>query len=109
MRIGEWEPIRANQVKGVVMTEQTKADRQAAAKKGAATRERNQVKSRSQEAGKNAAATRQKNEALAALDEAKSKAKGALSGLTSAGKLVGSAAVEAGKSAANRAGSVTKR
>jgi hypothetical protein len=91
------------------MATQTKADRQAAAKKAAATRERNQVKTRSQQAGKKAASTRQKNNAGDALGQAKSTAKGAVTGLGNAAKLVGGAAIEAGKSVATRAGAAGKR
>ena len=85
------------------MASQTKADRQAAAKKGAATRQRNQVKARSRQAGHKAASSRQKNEAASALDQATSRAKGAITGVGNAGKLVGTAAVKFGKSVANRA------
>jgi hypothetical protein len=71
------------------MATQTKADRQKAAKK--------------------AAATRQRNEAASALDQAASRAKGAVTGLGNAGKLVGFAAFKAGRSAANRVTGVAKR
>ena len=91
------------------MATQTKADREAAAKKAAATRQRNQIKTRSQEAGKKAAATRQKNAAGDALDQAKSTAKGAVTGLGNAAKLVGHAAREAGKSVVTRSGAGGKR
>ena len=40
---------------------QTKADRQAAAKKAAATRKRNEIRDKSQSSGKKAASTRQGN------------------------------------------------
>ena len=85
------------------MATRTKADRQAAAKKAAATRERNQVRARARQQGHRAASTRQKNDAASALDQATSTAKGALSGLGNAGKLVGTAALHAGKSVASRA------
>ena len=91
------------------MATQTKADRQAAAKKAAATRQRNNVRARSQQTGHKAASTRQKNEALGALDKAQTTAKGAFTSLGTVGKLVGTAAVEAGKSVASRAGALTKR
>jgi hypothetical protein len=91
------------------MATQTKADRQAAAKKAAATRQRNQVRARSQQAGQKAASTRQKNSALGALDLAGTRAKGAVSTLGNAGKLVGVAAAEAGKAVASRVGAATKR
>ena len=85
------------------MATRTKADRQAAAKKAAATRKRNQVRARSQQQGHKAASTRQKREAASALDQATSTAKGAVTSLGSAGKLVGTAALKASKSVANRA------
>ena len=91
------------------MATRTKADRQAAAKKAAATRQRNQVKARSRKQGHKAASTRQKNEAGSALDQATSTAKGAITGLGNAGKLVGSAAIKAGKSVANRAAGAGRR
>jgi hypothetical protein len=91
------------------MATQTKADRQAAAKKAAATRQRNQAKARSQDAGHKAASTRQKNEAASALDQAKSTAKGAVTGLGNAGRLVGTAAFKAGKSVASRATATGRR
>ncbi len=71
------------------MATTTKADRQAAAKK--------------------AAATRQRNEAASALDQATSRAKGAVTGLGNAGKLVGTAALKAGKSVVSLAGAARKR
>ena len=71
------------------MATRTKADRQAAAKK--------------------AAATRQRNEAAGALDQATSTVKGAVTSLGSAGKLVGTAALKTGKSVASLAAGATKR
>ena len=91
------------------MATQTKADRQAAAKKAAATRKRNEVRNRSSQSGHKAASTRQKNEARSALDQASTRAKGAATGLGNAGKLVGTAAVEAGKSVVSRAAALTRR
>lgn len=91
------------------MATQTKADRQAAAQKAAATRKRNEVRNRSAQGGHKAASTRQKNEARGALDQASTRAKGAVTGLGNAGKLVGTAAVEAGKSVASRAAALTRR
>lgn len=81
---------------------QTKADRQAAAKKAAATRKRNEVRAKSQAQGKKAASSRQQNEARDSLTDAKRAARGAVGGVTSAAKLVGKAAVQAGKSVGNR-------
>src|SRR4051812_46489867 len=83
---------------------QTKADRQAAAKKGAATRKRNEQRASSQTAGKKSASTRQGKAAAGAAQDAKSAAKGAASGLAGAAKSAGSAAKQAGKSVATRAG-----
>jgi hypothetical protein len=82
---------------------QTKADRQAAAKKAAATRERNKTKAKSQARGTKAASTRQGNAAAESLDQAKRAASGAISGLATAAKHAGTAAKEAGKSVATRA------
>lgn len=87
---------------------QNKADRSAAAKKAAATRKRNQQKGENSESGKKAAATRQGNKASENLDEAKQSAGGALAGLTGAAKSVGDAATSAGKSVANRLGTLRK-
>src|SRR5215211_781895 len=84
---------------------QTKADRQAAAKKGAATRQRNKVKTQSQSRGKRAASTRQ---GRAAADQAKRAAGSAVGGVKKAAKSAGGAAKSAGKSAASRAGARKK-
>jgi hypothetical protein len=91
------------------MATRTKADRQAAAKKAAATRQRNQVRARSRQQGHKAASTRQKNEAASALDQATSRAKGAVTGLGNAGKLVGTAALKAGKSVVSFAAAAGRR
>ena len=66
---------------------QTKADRSAAAKKGAATRERNRKKAESEAAGKKAAGTRQQREAGESANQAKSAALGAVSGAAAAARL----------------------
>jgi hypothetical protein len=71
------------------MATQTKADRQAAAKK--------------------AAATRQRNEAASALDQATTRAKGAVTGIGNAGKLVGVAGLQAAKSVASRVTAAGRR
>jgi hypothetical protein len=91
------------------MATRTKADRQAAAKKAAATRQRNQVRARSRQQGHKAASSRQRNEAASALDQATSRAKGAVTGLGNAGKLVGTAALKAGKSVASLAAAAGRR
>jgi hypothetical protein len=87
---------------------QTKADRQEAAKKAAATRERNRIRSESQTRGTKAAATRQGNAAVESIDQAKRAAGSAVGGVSTAAKSLGSAAVEAGKSVATRARSITR-
>ena len=84
------------------MTTQTKADRQAAAKKAAATRERNRAREASKERGTKAAATRQGNQAAESVDRAKQSARSAGGGLKSAVQSVGDAAKQAGKSVATR-------
>jgi hypothetical protein len=82
---------------------QTKADRQAAAKKAAATRQRNQVRSDSRTRGTKAAASRQQNRALDSLEDAR-RAAGAVTGnVGSAARSIGDAAVNAGKSLATKA------
>jgi hypothetical protein len=85
---------------------QTKADRQAAAKKAAATRQRNTTRKRSQTTGKKAAATRQGNAAAQNAQQARGAAGQAIGGLTSAARFVGEAAFQAGKSVATRAGAI---
>jgi hypothetical protein len=89
------------------MAPQTKADRQAAAKKGAATRERNRTRAESSKRGTKAAASAQSNRASANVDDAKHSASSAVGGIVSAAKSLGDAAVQAGKSVATR--SKTKR
>jgi hypothetical protein len=81
---------------------QTKADRQEAAKKAAATRERNQTREDAQERGTKAAATRQGNKASASVDDAKHAAGSAVGGLKASARSLGEAAKQAGKSAATR-------
>jgi hypothetical protein len=87
---------------------QTKADRSAAAKKGAATRQRNTQRSRSQTAGKKSAATRQGRTAASSANEATSAVRSAARGLTGAARAAGDAAVNAGKSVASRAGAARR-
>jgi hypothetical protein len=89
------------------MAPQTKADRQAAAKKAAATRERNRTRAESSQRGTKAAASAQSNRASANVDDAKHSANSAVGGIVSAAKSLGDAAVQAGKSVATR--SKTKR
>jgi hypothetical protein len=88
---------------------QTKADRQAAAKKAAATRERNRIREESEERGTKAAASRQSNVAIASLEQARRTAGSAAGGFVSAAKQVGTAATEAGKSAATHAKALARR
>ena len=83
---------------------QTKADRSAAAKKAAATRERNQVRKDSSEQGHKAAASRFQNQASDSLADARKKANSVVSNTTGAVKSVGDAAYNAGKSVASRVG-----
>jgi hypothetical protein len=82
---------------------QTKADRSAAAKKGAATRERNRKKAKSEAAGKKAAGTRQTRKAAESASQAKRAADGAMSGVASAVRLVGQAVTQRGKAIASKA------
>ncbi len=82
---------------------QAKADRKAAGKKAAATRQRKQSKTAAQNRGKKAASTRQAREALSSADQAKRAASGGVKGLLSAAKAAGVAAKSIGKSAATRA------
>ena len=63
---------------------QTKADRQEAAKKAAATRERNRTREESKQRGTKAAATRQGNAAGESVEQAKQSARSAGGGLKSA-------------------------
>jgi hypothetical protein len=84
------------------MAPQTKADRQAAAKKAAATRERNKTRAESSKRGTKAAASAQSNRASANVDDAKHSANSAVGGLVSSVKSLGDAAVQAGKSVVTR-------
>ena len=88
---------------------QTKADRQAAAKKAAATRKRNEIRSDSKTRGTKAAASRQQNNAVDNLTQARNTVESAAGGAVSVAKNVGTAAVEAGKSVATRAKALTSR
>jgi hypothetical protein len=74
------------------MPTQTKADRQAAAQKAAATRKRNENKAGASERGRKAAATRRRNEAVDHLTEARRSASHAASDLGTAAKSLGDAA-----------------
>jgi hypothetical protein len=82
---------------------QTKADRQEAAKKAAATRERNRTRETSQDRGTKAAASRQQNNASDHLTEVRKGAEKARDGVTHAARSLGTAASEAGKSVLTRA------
>lgn len=86
---------------------QTKADRSAAAKKAAATRERNQQRRQSRTAGQKAASTRQAHDAQDAVDQAGRAAAGVFStavrGTRAAARSAVNAAYEVGKAAATRA------
>ena len=87
-----------------MQTTQTKADREAAAKKAAATRERNAQRDTSKDAGRRAAATRQRNDAVKAAKRARKEAGDGLGQIVTAGRSVGEAAVLAGRSVATRVG-----
>jgi len=86
------------------MATQTKADREAAGKKAAATRKRNETRASSSEAGRKAAATRQRNEAIDNAKRARSEVETAVSKVGSAAKSASDAVVLAGRSVATRAG-----
>jgi hypothetical protein len=88
---------------------QAKADRKAAGKKAAATRQRKQTKTTAQSRGKKSASTRQARDARSSASRAKGAAGGSVKGLFSAAKAAGDAAVGIGKSAVTRAGSGKKR
>jgi hypothetical protein len=94
----EVEGYHSTTRKGTAMA-QTKADRQEAAKKGAATRERNRTREESKERGTKAAATRQGNQAADSAQQAK---RSAVGGIKSAARSAGDAAKQAGKSVATR-------
>lgn len=83
---------------------QTKADRQAAAQKAAATRERNKVRAESSERGHKAASTRFRNQAEDSLKDARRAADAVFSNTKKAVSALGDAAVKAGKSVASRVG-----
>jgi hypothetical protein len=86
------------------MTNQTKADRQAAAQKAAATRKRNEKRETSRDAGRKAAATRHQNDAIKAAKRARKDAGSGVENLGSAAKSARDATVSAGKSVATRVG-----
>jgi hypothetical protein len=88
----------------VEMATQTKADRQAAAQKAAATRKRNEIRETSTAAGRRAAATRQQKDAIKAAKRARKDVAQGLSGVGSAARSAREAAVLAGKSVATRVG-----
>ena len=95
------------------MAQTTQADRSAAAKKAAATRERNQQRKRSATAGRKAASTTQARAAGKAADQARTEAKGAFgaltSGVRSAARLTGTATLFAAKAVATRAGVIEEQ
>ena len=74
------------------MPTQTKADRQAAAQKAAATRKRNETRENAQLRGRRAVATRRRNEARDRLTDARKSASSAVSELGSAARSIGDAA-----------------
>lgn len=86
------------------MTTQTKADRSAAGKKAAATRERNEQKAENKEQGRRAAASRLTNEARDGIDKARTEAGKAASSALNVGKATTGAAISAGRGLAARVG-----
>jgi hypothetical protein len=86
------------------MATQTKADRQEAAQKAAATRKRNEKRESSAQAGRKAAATRHQKDAVRAVKRARKDAGNGLSNLGSAAKSARDATVSAGKSVTSRVG-----
>ena len=86
------------------MTTQTKADRQEAAQKAAATRKRNEKREESSVAGRKAAASRFQNDAVEAAKRARKEVGGAVSNLGTAAKSARDATVQVGKSVATRVG-----
>ena len=91
------------------MSTQTKADRVEAAKKAAATRERNQKREESKDAGRKGVATRLVTEARQNVDRARTEAGKASSSVGNAAKATGGAAYKAGRSAAARVGLGAKK
>jgi hypothetical protein len=85
-------------------TQQPKADREAAGKKAAATRERNEKRATSKDAGRKAAATRQRNDAVKAAKRARKDVGDGAGKIVSAGRSVGEAVVLTGRSVATRVG-----
>ena len=110
MQVGQWSsegvvPLNPA-IQGVMnhMATQTKADRSAAGKKAAATRERNQKREESKDQGHKAAASRFSNDARDRVSKARDEAGKAASSVGKTGKATADAAVSAGRSAAARAG-----
>ena len=91
------------------MTTQTKADRQEAAQKAAATRKRNEKRQESSHAGRKAAASRFQTDAVEAAKRARKEVEGAFSSLGTAAKSAREASVSAGKSVASRVGVGSKK
>jgi len=86
------------------MATQTKADRTAAGKKAAATRERNQKREESKDAGRKGVATRLVTEARENIDRARTEASKAGSSVGNVAKATGGAAYKAGRSVTARVG-----
>lgn len=86
------------------MATQTKADRTAAAKKAAATRERNQKREASQDAGRKGVATRLVTEARDNVGRARTEASKAGTNVGNVAKATGTAAYKAGRSVTARVG-----
>jgi hypothetical protein len=110
MQVGQWLsegvlPLNPA-IQGVMnyMATQTKADRSAAGKKAAATRERNEKRAASKDQGRKAAASRFTNNARDSVNKARTEAGKAASSVTNVGKATAGAAVNAGRSVTSRAG-----
>ena len=86
------------------MATQTKADRQEAAQKAAATRKRNETRDNSRDAGRKGAATRHQNDAVKAVKKARKEFGTAFSHVGNASKSTRDATVSAGKSVTTRVG-----
>ena len=91
------------------MSQQTKADREAAGKKAAATRQRNEARADASAGGKKAGATRHANNATKSLREARRAAHSAVSEARNVAGSVGEAAVHASRSVVSRVGAVARR
>ena len=81
-----------------------KADNEAAGKKAAATRQRNEQREAAKDAGRKAAATRQRNDAIKTVKRARTEAEAGVDKLVAAARSVGEATVLAVRAVATRVG-----